>query len=133
MFLGTGRLFHAATGIDADRADQPSVSRAARVAATFHLVAGCFVMFRAVDFATASVYFARLVRVESGFNGVSPLSHAVLALAMVIELTPRHWFSALVDVYSRTPAIAQGGLIAASLLLFSILGDAGTPFNYFQF
>jgi D-alanyl-lipoteichoic acid acyltransferase DltB (MBOAT superfamily) len=131
--LGLGRLVHAATGIDGDRADQPLIARAARVAVTFHLVAGCFVLFRTVDFGTASAYFARLVRCESGSNGVSPLAYAVLALAMVVELAPRRWFSALVDVYTRTPAIAQGGLIAASVLLFSILGDTGTPFIYFQF
>jgi len=133
LLLGLGRLFHAATGIDADRLEQPPLSRAARVAVTFHLVAACFVLFRAVDFAKASAYLTRLVQVEPGANGVSQVAYVILVVALAIELMPRRWMSMLTESYTRIPAKIQGGLVAASVLLFTALGDTGTPFIYFQF
>ncbi len=133
LFLGAGRLFRSKTGIDPDRADQPTVSRLARVAVTFHIVAGCFILFRAVDFATASSYLASLVAAKPGTNGVSLFACFLLAMAIAMEVTPRRWLTELSGAYLRSPAIAQGGLVAASILLFSILGDTGAPFIYFQF
>lgn len=133
LMLGAGRLFHSASGIDADRCDQPLVSRVARIVVTFHLAAGCFVMFRAVNWEATTQYFAALVRLAPGARDVSPLAFAALAAAMLLEWTPRVWAQRVAEVFERISAAAQGGLIAASILLFSILSDSGVPFIYFQF
>lgn len=133
LLLGAGRFFHSLTGIDADADDQPVVTRLARIVVTFHLVAGCFVLFRAVDFTMAGVYLTRLATFQPGPDMVSPLAYAVLALAMAIEFLPRHRLAWLSGVLTRVPAPLQGGVIAAALLLFFVLSDTAAPFIYFQF
>ncbi len=133
LMLGAGRYFHSLTGIDADRADQPMVSRVARVVVTFHLVALCFVLFRAVDFATTEAYLARLFSFQSGIDFVSSIAYAVLILGLVMELTPWNWPAKLRGFFGLLPAPLQGGMIAATLLLFSVLGESAAPFIYFQF
>ena len=133
LMLGAGRLFNAATGIDADGENQPLASRTARILVTFHLVAGCFVLFRAVDFMTAQIYLTRMLSFQAGPDEVSSLAYAVLVLGIIFEFVPRNWHSGLREIYDRVPALIQGGVIATTLLLFAVLGESAAPFIYFQF
>lgn len=133
LILGAGRLFHSATGVDADREDQPVVHRAARIVLTFHIVAGCFVLFRAADFATAKAYFSNLLAILPGFEAVSPLATTVLLLAILIEVWPRNWREYAEQAMARIPVPIQGGMIAGLLLLFAVLSESAAPFIYFQF
>lgn len=133
LILGAGRLFHSATGVDADREDQAVIHRAARIVLTFHFVAGCFVLFRAVDFATAKAYFSNLIAMRSSVEAISPLASLVLLLAVVIEIWPRNWREYVGHVLVRIPVPIQGGLFAGLLLLFSLLSESAAPFIYFQF
>lgn len=133
LMLGAGRLFHAATGIDADNERQAFSSRVARVLVTFHLVAGCFVLFRAVDFTSAQVFLSRMLTFQAGTDTVSPLAYFVLGLAAVLELWPHEWRHRLRELADRVPAPLQGGVIAAMLVLFTVLSESAAPFIYFQF
>lgn len=133
IMLGFGRIFHWWTGIDADREDQPVVSRLARTLMTFHLVALCFVLFRAVDFATTKAYLAGLMNFRPGSDVLSPVAYAVLLLGLLLEAAPHHWLTKVGETCARLPAMLQGGVIAAALLLFSVLSEAAAPFIYFQF
>ena len=133
LMLGVGRYFHSVTGIDADDKFQPLASRIVRVLFTFHLVAGCFVLFRAGDFATAQVFWTRMLSFHPDADAVSPLAYAVLLLGVLLELAPRNLVGTLREVVERVPAPIQGGLIAGSVLLFTVLGESAAPFIYFQF
>jgi len=133
LLLGAGRIFHAATCIDADREGQPLVSRFARVLVTFHFVAGCFVLFRAVDFQTCATFLGRMLSFEAALQAVSPLGYAVLILGVLLELVPRDWARRIGGLADLVPAPIQGGLIAACLLLFTVLSESAAPFIYFQF
>jgi len=133
LLLAAGRLFHAATGINADAQDQPLPARLARIVLTFHLAAGCFVMFRAPDFTTLSGYFASLVRPPAGGNTVPSIAYAALAVVALLEWTPSRWMDRLGRVYSSLPCPVQGGVVGASLITFGALGGASVPFIYFQF
>jgi D-alanyl-lipoteichoic acid acyltransferase DltB (MBOAT superfamily) len=133
VMLGVGRYFHSATGINADNEEQSLASRAARVLLTFHLVAGCFVLFRASDFATAQAYLARMLSFHVDSNVVSPLAYAVLILAIVLEVAPRNIMATLRETFDRAAAPIQGGLIAATVLLLTVLSESAAPFIYFQF
>ncbi len=133
LLLGAGRLFHHYTGIDADRKDQPTVSRIARVAVTFHLAAGCFVVFRAEDFATVAAYFSTLVSLAPDTGPMLPAAWAALLMAACLEWCPRGWLAGLGRTYVRLPSPAQACVVTGSLLIFAAVGGSGTPFIYFQF
>jgi len=113
--------------------DQPLASRLARVAVTFHLAAGCFVIFRTADLTTLANFFESLTRSAVGGHTIPPIAYAALAVAALLEWTPRRWLSRLAGVYSSLPCPVQAGVVTASLLTFGALGGAGTPFIYFQF
>lgn len=131
--LAGGRLFHAATGMEADRVDQPAVTRVARIVVTFHLAAVTFLVFRASDWAT----FTQLI--ESAWSNalspkpVAPLAFVSLTVAALLEWTPRGWLERLASTYLRLPCPLQASVVAGSLLLFGVIGGTGNPFIYFQF
>ena len=133
LLLACGRRFHAATGIEADRASQPLGSRILRMMVTFHLVAAGFVIFRATDFSTAGAYFAGLLSGVTGPQPVPPAPCLVLLLAAVMEWGPRGAMGSVGRLYLRLPSPAKAGVMAGSLLIFSVVGGTGTPFIYFQF
>jgi len=133
MLLGLGRLFHHVTGIDADRSDQPLVSRVARRVVTFHVVALCFVVFRAPNMETLWHYFGRLLALAPGAPYGSPLGYLMLIIAAAIEWCPREWGGRVASCYLRLPSPAQACVISGCLLVFAVLGGSNTPFIYFQF
>ena len=133
LLLVAGRVFHSLTGIDADSEDQPLVSRIARIAVTFNLVAGCLVMFRATDFPTLWAYLSRLVTFQPGGSTVSATAYAILALGMLLEWMPRSWLAGGASLYLRLPSVAQAGVITGCLFVFAAVGGMSAPFIYFQF
>ena len=133
LLLAAGRLFHAATAIDADAPNQPLHSRLARIVVTFHLAAGCFVMFRAPNFETLANFFVSMTRPAGGVNTVPSIAYAALAVAALLEWTPRPWLDRLAGAYTRLPCPVQAGVVTASLFTFGALAGTGAPFIYFQF
>ncbi len=133
LLLACGRLFHAATGIEADRADQPLGSRMLRIVVTFHLAAACFVIFRASDFAAARAFLTGLLEGQMGALDVPPIAFVFLLAAAVLEWAPRGLLDGVRQAYLGLPSPLQAGVIAGSLLLFGVVGGTGTPFIYFQF
>lgn len=133
VMLGAGRVFHFFTGVDADREDRPLVSRWARIVVTFQLVAFCFVLFRAGNFATTKIFLVRLITFQPGPDAVPSLAYGLILLGLLFEVTPANWRSKVSELAERAPAVLQGGVIAATLLLFSVLSESAAPFIYFQF
>ncbi|HNQ24308.1 MAG TPA: MBOAT family O-acyltransferase [Phycisphaerae bacterium] len=133
LLLGAGRLFHHVTGIDADRNDQPLVSRLARVVVTFHLVAGCFVVFRAVEWPLIRAYFGTLLSFQPGLSVATPAAYWVLLVATLYEWVPRAWLREMRRGYLALPSPAQAGVLTTALLVFAAVGSGEAPFIYFQF
>jgi len=131
--LAAGRLFHSATTIEADRADQPPITRLARRIVTFHLVAACFVVFRAPTFTALREFVGAMVGGGGTGSSISPVAWLALFLAAALEWIPLGWIQKVRLLCPRLPCPLQGVLAAASLLLFSVLGGTGSPFIYFQF
>jgi D-alanyl-lipoteichoic acid acyltransferase DltB (MBOAT superfamily) len=133
LLLGIGRWFQQVTGIDPDRSEQPSWARVLRMAFTFHLVAGCFLVFRAERFETLWTYLSAMLLWQPGPPQGSSVAWVALAVAMLWEWCPRGWVRAVAKAYLRLPAPAQACVVTACLLVFAVIGGAGTPFIYFQF
>ncbi len=133
LMLAGGLAFYRTTGIDADRPDQPFAWRALRICVTLTGFAGSLIFFRAPDLATGRDYLVALISASPGVTSLTSLAYAVLALAVVIVVTPRDWAHRLSSVYLRLPSPAQACVVTTSLLLFVALRATETPFIYFQF
>jgi alginate O-acetyltransferase complex protein AlgI len=133
LLLGAGRVFHHFTGIDADREGQPTVSRIARIIVTFHLAAGCFVVFRSTSLETLTAYWSTMCSLTPGAEPIKSLGYLALLTAAAIEWAPRRWLLATAQTYFRIPSYAQACVVAGSLLVFAALGGTSAPFIYFQF
>lgn len=131
--LGAGRVFRSMTGVNPDRDEQPVVSRIVRILVTFHLVAGCFVVFRAQEWGVIRDYFTTLAAVRPGTVEVTPVAFAVLMVAALWEVMPRAWMTSVAVTLVRLPSVIQAGVITVCLLVFAALGGASPPFIYFQF
>jgi alginate O-acetyltransferase complex protein AlgI len=134
LLLGAGRIFHKLTGIDADRDGQPLPSRLLRIMVTFHLAAGCFVMFRTPDITAAGTYFHTMCfGSESGAVTLSSTAWVILLVAMLLEWGPRSWLQTVARTYLRLPSPVQAATLCGCLFLVAAAGGSGTPFIYFQF
>ena len=133
VLLGAGRVFRIITGVNPDRDEQPAVSRIVHVLVTFHLVAGCLVVFRAQDWDVIQDYFTTLVAVRPGSVEVTPIAMAVLMVAALWEVMPRTWITSVAVTLIRLPSPVQAGAVTVCLLVFAALGGASPPFIYFQF
>jgi D-alanyl-lipoteichoic acid acyltransferase DltB (MBOAT superfamily) len=133
VLLATGRIFRKVSGIDPDRADQPITSRLARIVVTFHVVALCFVMFRAADFSTLWTYLTKLTSLAPTGTPVPAVSYGVLAVAALMEWVPRAWLARTAEAFVRLPSPLQAGVVTGSLLVFAAVGGNSAPFIYFQF
>ena len=133
VLLGAGRVFRSLTGVNPDRDEQPAVSRIVRILVTFHLVAGCLVVFRAQDWDVIQDYFTTLAAVRPGSVEVTPIAMAVLMVAALWEVMPRTWITSVAVTLIRLPSPVQTGAVTVCLLVFAALGGASPPFIYFQF
>ncbi|MFQ5461061.1 MAG: MBOAT family O-acyltransferase [Phycisphaerae bacterium] len=133
MLLGLGRLFHHFTGIDADDPDQSTVARLARIAVTFHLVACCFVVFRAERLASAGAFLGHLLSDGTWSVDVPGAGLWVLVAAATMEWCPRSLPERVQHAYLRAPILLQSCVNCALLAMFAVVTGNATPFIYFQF
>jgi D-alanyl-lipoteichoic acid acyltransferase DltB (MBOAT superfamily) len=109
----------------------------ARVLTTFltiQFVCLAWVFFRAPSFAHATLMLGRIARATTGIANVSPRVALVLAAGMLLHGAPIGWSDRLRERFVRTPAIAQGVLLAiAAYALHLAAGAKAEPFVYGQF
>ena len=133
VLLGLGRLFHHFAGINADDRDQPAVTRLARMAITFHLVALCFVLFRAENLASAGTFLGRMFSANAWTVDAPAAGLWVLAAAALMEWCPRSLPETVRDAYLRAPILLQSCANCVLLSCFAVVAGNATPFIYFQF
>jgi alginate O-acetyltransferase complex protein AlgI len=110
------------------------VSRVWTTFLTFQFVCVAWVFFRAPSFAHAWLILTRIARGTTGTANVAPRIVAVLALAVVLHLLPTRWVHEVRERFVRSPAVAQGVLLAAAAYALHLAAGArAEPFVYGQF
>ena len=101
---------------------------------TFQFVCFAWVFFRAPTFGHATLLLGRIARGTEGMANVSPRVALVLAAGMIMHGVPTSWTDRLRERFVRTPALAQGVLLAlAAYALHLTAGAKAEPFVYGQF
>ncbi len=124
------------------RASNPRSTRGAendvwaplKIFLTFQYVCFAWVFFRAPTLGHATLLLARIGKATLGHVNLSPRVLGVLALGMVTHFVPRDGYVALRERFVRTPAVAQGIVLAlAALAIHSVAAAKAEPFVYGQF
>ena len=101
---------------------------------TFQFVCVAWVFFRAPTFGHATLLLGRIARLTGGTANVSPRVVLVLAAGLLLHGVPAGWADRLRERFVRTPAVAQGVLLAAAAYALHLAAGAKTePFVYGQF
>ncbi len=101
---------------------------------TFQYVCFAWVFFRAPTFANATFLLARIARGTLGHVNLPPRVVLVLAVGMAFHFVPRAWYTALRERFERSPAVAQGVVLAlAAYAIHSVAAAKAEPFVYGQF
>jgi D-alanyl-lipoteichoic acid acyltransferase DltB (MBOAT superfamily) len=101
---------------------------------TFQYVCFAWVFFRAPTFGHATLLLGRIAHGTLGHVNLSPRVVTVLAVGMAAHLVPKDWYVGLRERFVRTPAIAQGVVLAlAAYAIHSVAAAKAEPFVYGQF
>ena len=101
---------------------------------TFQFVCLAWVFFRAPTFAHAWLVLVRIARGTTGTANVSSRVLLVLAMAAATHALPTRWVTDLRERFVRTPAVAQGVVLAAvAYAIHLAAGARAEPFVYGQF
>jgi hypothetical protein len=115
-------------------AGEGGVARVFSVVATFHFVCLAWVFFRAPTFGHAILALDRLGRGSWHLDHVAPKVVLVLGAAALLHALPARWESRARERFARSPAVAQGLLLAgAAMALHLAAAAAPEPFVYGQF
>jgi D-alanyl-lipoteichoic acid acyltransferase DltB (MBOAT superfamily) len=105
-----------------------------KVFLTFQYVCFAWVFFRAPSFGHATLLLSRIARGTLGHVNLSSRVAAVLAVGMVTHFVPKRAYAELRERFVRTPAIAQGVVLAlAAVVIHSVAAAKAEPFVYGQF
>jgi alginate O-acetyltransferase complex protein AlgI len=101
---------------------------------TFHFVCFAWIFFRAPTFDHATLMLARLVRGGWTMDHLSPSVVLVIGAAIGLQWVPRDWKVRARDVFTTTPAVVQGLVLAAAAVALHMAAVAKPePFVYGQF
>jgi alginate O-acetyltransferase complex protein AlgI len=105
-----------------------------RVALTFNFVVFAWIFFRAPNLSTAIDFLEQIGSGTISFANISPGFVLILAIGVVAHYLPKRAYDFSVDLFSRSPALAQAAALAALVLAIRYLAGTGaTPFVYGRF
>jgi D-alanyl-lipoteichoic acid acyltransferase DltB (MBOAT superfamily) len=105
-----------------------------KVFLTFQYVCFAWVFFRAPSFGHATLLLARLGKLTAGHVNLPARVVLVLAIGMITHFVPKRVYATLREGFVRTPAVAQGVVLAlAALAIHSVAAAKAEPFVYGQF
>jgi D-alanyl-lipoteichoic acid acyltransferase DltB (MBOAT superfamily) len=121
-------------GGDRGAGDAGSGWKPVKVFLTFQYVCFAWVFFRAPTFGHAALLLGRVARGTLGHVNLPERVVAVLAVGMVAHFVPNDWYVAARERFVRTPAIAQGLVLAlAAYAIHGVAAAKAEPFVYGQF
>ena len=106
---------------------------------TFHMVAACWVLFRAKSFEIAGQVFTQIfTKLQPQIIGQWITSYWAVATLMllgyVLHLTPASWSAKARDIVTKTPLFVQAIIIVIVIfIVVQIKSSDVQPFIYFQF
>ena len=101
---------------------------------TFHFVCFAWIFFRAPTFGHAALVLSRIARGGWQLEHISSKVPLVIAAAAALHLVPRGWEEWFREGFVRSPAVAQGLMLAAAATALHLAaGLAPEPFVYGQF
>ncbi len=103
-----------------------------RVFAVFQVTTVASLFFRAPDLRTVGVMTERLAAPTAG-PAVPTWAVVLFAAAVATHFAPETWKRGVQAAFVRSPAVAQGVVLAAVLAAASLVVDQTNPFYYFQF
>jgi hypothetical protein len=110
------------------------MGRVVAVVATFHFTCFAWIFFRAPSFAHAVLALQTIARGSWTLEHVTPKIVPVIGAAMVLHFIPRDWDVRARELFTRTPAVVQGLVLAAAALAIHMAASAKPePFVYGQF
>jgi D-alanyl-lipoteichoic acid acyltransferase DltB (MBOAT superfamily) len=110
------------------------VGQYAAVFFTFQFVCVTWVVFRADSLQDAWGVFNRIGSMTFSLEHMTTALWLYLAAALLLHVVPEAWFTRTVELFSRTPALVQGALIAGLVLgLEAWAGKGAAPFAYSRF
>ncbi len=105
-----------------------------KVFLTFQYVCFAWIFFRAPTFGHATLLLGRIAHGTLGHVNLSARVVLVIAVGMVTHFVPRDCYLGLRERFVRTPAIAQGIVLAlAAIAIHSVAAAKAEPFVYGQF
>ncbi len=101
---------------------------------TFHFVCFAWIFFRAPTLRHAVLALAELTRGTWKLDHIAPKAVLTVGIAAALHLAPRRWEDRLREGFVKSPAVAQGLLLAAAAVALHLAaGAAPEPFVYGQF
>jgi D-alanyl-lipoteichoic acid acyltransferase DltB (MBOAT superfamily) len=132
--LAVNRAWQRRGGGEARGAPTSTPGRVVSVLATFHFVCFAWIFFRAPTFAHATLLLSRIGRLTMTGPNLTLRILAVLSLGLVAHFLPRGLFERIRTTFVRSPALAQGVVLAAfAYALHFAAGAKAEPFIYGQF
>jgi alginate O-acetyltransferase complex protein AlgI len=108
--------------------------RMIKVLLTFHFVVFAWIFFRSPSLSGALDFLGQISSGTVSFGNVAPGFLIVLGVAIAAHYVPAKAYNFTVDIFSRSPAIAQAAALAALVLAIQyIAGTGATPFVYSKF
>jgi len=117
-----------------NKPSQHFVPKLARIVLTFNFVVFTWIFFRAPNLRTAVDFLEQIGSGTVSFGNIAPGFVLILAIAVIAHYLPRKAYDVSVDIFSRSPALAQAAALAALVLAVRYLAGTGaTPFVYSRF
>lgn len=114
--------------------ETPLWSKALKIFLLFHFVCLTWVYFRAPSFGYATEFLASVAALDFSTELLTPFVIGLIALGLLINFIPREWDLRVQRAFGELPALAQGAIVAATLVALGAMGPDGVaPFIYFQF
>ena len=112
----------------------PAWRRALGVFLTFHVVSFAWILFRCESGAKALEFLRVLFAGTPGLGNVPAVATAALVAGLAAQFVPASWHGAVERRFAVIPAVAQAGLLLATLAVIRLSAGASVaPFVYFRF
>ena len=101
---------------------------------TYQFVCLTWIFFRAGSVANALDMLGRIGSLSVGFENVTPLFAAAMALAAATFFVPKPWYSAAMERFAGSPFYVHAAALALVVVTLRYLGGSGSaPFVYSRF
>jgi D-alanyl-lipoteichoic acid acyltransferase DltB (MBOAT superfamily) len=108
--------------------------RALTIFGTYQFVCFTWIFFRAASLQEAGQILQRIGSLSLGLEGMSPMLWGALALSAALLLTPKQWYTRVMDAFAASPFYVHAAALLAVAAAVQLLGGRGNvAFVYSRF